>query len=128
MTVKAPTAQQLRVLGERLGLSLDEPDLNSFLGLIGGLIDAYNVVDAMPDNLPEVRYPRTPGRRPAASDHPHNAWYVKSTIRGATGGPLAGRTVAVKDNVCVAGADDGGRCDAGGLCARGRRDDRHATA
>jgi amidase len=103
MTVKAPTAQQLRVLGERLGLSLDEPDLNSFRGLIGGLIDAYNVVDAMPDNLPEVRYPRTPGRRPAASDNPHNAWYVKSTIRGATGGPLAGRTVAVKDNVCVAG-------------------------
>jgi amidase len=103
MTVKAPTTQQLRLLGERLGLSLDEPDLNSFLCVIGGLIDAYNVVDAMPDNLPEVHYPRTPGRRPAAPDNPHNAWYVKSTIRGAAGGPLAGRTVAVKDNVCVAG-------------------------
>jgi len=103
MTVKAPTAQQLRLLGERLGLSLDEPDLDSFLGLIGGLIDAYNVVDAMPDNLPEVRYPRTPGRRPAASDNPHNAWYMKSTIHGAAGGLLAGRTVALKDNVCLAG-------------------------
>jgi amidase len=103
MTVQAPTAQQLRLIGERLGFSLDEPDLNSFAGLISGLIDAYRVVDAMPDNLPEVRHPRSPGGRPAASDNPHNAWYVKSTIRGAVSGPLAGRTVAIKDNICVAG-------------------------
>src|SRR5215472_17748619 len=99
MTVKAPTAQQLRLLGERLGLSLDEPDLDSFLGLIGGLIDAYNVVDAMPDNLPEVRYPRTPGRRPLPGENPHNAWYVKTTVTGAPDGKLKGRRVVLKDNI-----------------------------
>jgi amidase len=103
MTVHAPTVQQLQLIGRRLGFTLNEADVASFLGLMGGLIDAYNVVDAMPDNLPVVRYPRSPGHRPPPSDNPHNAWYVKSAIRGAVGGPLAGRTVAIKDNVCVAG-------------------------
>jgi amidase len=32
-----------------------------------------------------------------------NAWYVKTEIRGAPRGPLHGRTVALKDNVCLAG-------------------------
>ena len=44
---------------------------------------AYNVVDAMPDNLPRVQYPRTPGYRPAGEENKHNAWYVKTTVPGA---------------------------------------------
>ena len=32
-----------------------------------------------------------------------NAWYVKCEIRGAPGGKLSGKTVALKDNVCLAG-------------------------
>ncbi|MEO0763600.1 MAG: amidase, partial [Pseudomonadota bacterium] len=43
------------------------------------------------------------GTRPAPEDNPHNAWAVKVEIRGAPRGPLAGKTVAIKDNVCVAG-------------------------
>ena len=31
------------------------------------------------------------------------AWYIKTTIKGAAKGKLAGKTVAIKDNVCVAG-------------------------
>jgi len=45
----------------------------------------------------------TPGYRPAGDENRYNAWYVKATIQGAPGGKLAGKTVAVKDNVCVAG-------------------------
>ncbi|MFZ8880571.1 MAG: amidase [Paracoccaceae bacterium] len=32
-----------------------------------------------------------------------NAWYIKTEVRGAPKGPLLGRTVALKDNVCLAG-------------------------
>src|SRR5262249_4727890 len=34
---------------------------------------------------------------------PRNAWYRRTSIRGAPDGPLAGKRVAVKDNVMVAG-------------------------
>jgi len=36
-------------------------------------------------------------------ENPGNGWAWKCSIPGAADGPLAGRTVAVKDNVCVAG-------------------------
>ena len=38
-----------------------------------------------------------------AEENPSNGWSWKCSIRGAAEGPLAGRTVGVKDNVCVAG-------------------------
>jgi amidase len=42
-------------------------------------------------------------RRPDASRNPLGAWYVKTNIHGAAQGRLAGRTVALKDNVLLAG-------------------------
>ncbi|MCH8993248.1 MAG: SDR family NAD(P)-dependent oxidoreductase, partial [Acidobacteria bacterium] len=75
----------------------------AFLELMVDTVAAYNVVDAMPDNLPDVKYPRTPGYRPESKENKFNAWYVKTEIKGATDGKLAGKTVVVKDNVCLAG-------------------------
>ena len=103
MVVQKMTPQQVRAAAEQVGLSLTEDDVTSYLGLLAGNIDAYNVVDGLPDYLPEVTYPRTPGYRPAPEDNPYNAWYVKSTIAGAPEGKLKGKTVAIKDNVMVAG-------------------------
>ena len=36
-------------------------------------------------------------------ENPYNAWYWKCEIKGAAKGLLAGKRVAVKDNICVAG-------------------------
>ncbi|MGH8115953.1 MAG: amidase, partial [Rhodanobacteraceae bacterium] len=44
-----------------------------------------------------------PGYAPAAADNPCNAWYYRSEIRGAADGPLRGKRLAIKDNICVAG-------------------------
>ncbi len=103
MPVQNPTADQLREVAEEIGLSLSDDDVQSFLGLMAGSIDAYNIVDQMPDNLPQVRYPRTPGYRPGGDENKYNAWYYKSRIEGASDGPLKGRTVALKDNIMLAG-------------------------
>ncbi len=103
MPVQMPTAEQLRDVADEMGLTLSEEDVQSFLGLIAGSIEAYNVVDGLPDNLPQVRYPRTPGYRPEGEENKYNAWYYKSRIEGAAGGRLAGKTVALKDNVMLAG-------------------------
>ena len=47
--------------------------------------------------------PRAPGYRPEGDENKHNAWYVKTTIKGAPSGKLAGKTIALKDNVSLAG-------------------------
>ncbi len=103
MPVQMPTAEQLRDVADEMGLTLSEEDVQSFLGLIAGSIEAYNVVDGLPDNLPQVRYPRTPGYRPEGEENKYNAWYYKTRIQGAAEGKLAGKTVALKDNVMLAG-------------------------
>src|SRR5262249_61772708 len=57
----------------------------------------------MPDEVPPVKYPRTPGYRPAPEENPRNAWYRKSRGKGAASGKLKGKTVALKDNIMLAG-------------------------
>ena len=103
MPVARPTPEQMADIVEGLGMSLSPERLAEFMDLMGGSFAAYDVVEAMPDFVPEVTYPRTPGVFPDAADNPYNAWYVKTEIKGAPGGKLSGKTVALKDNVCLAG-------------------------
>ena len=90
MSVKVPTPNQLREVAEEVGLSLSDEDLESYRTLMAANIEAYNVVDQMPDYLPEVKYPRTPGYRPEGEENKYNAWYYKTTVEGAADGPLKG--------------------------------------
>src|SRR5262245_32764498 len=63
---------------------------------------AFDAVDSLPEELPAPKYPRAPSYRPTAAENRYNAWYVKTSIKGAADGPLAGKRVALKDNVCLA--------------------------
>ena len=103
MSVVLPTPTQVRAVAAQCGLSLSEEDVASFRGLMQGSVDAYNLVGAMPDEVPEVKYPRTPGYRPAPEVNLRNAWYRKSVVKGASSGKLKGKTVALKDNIMLAG-------------------------
>ena len=103
MAVTLPTEEQIWEIAEDMGLSLSREDVQSYIGLLGPTVEAYNAVGAMPDNLPEVKYPRTPGYRPSAEENPHNAWYFKTSVKGAGRGKLRGRTVVLKDNIMLAG-------------------------
>ena len=101
--IDRPDAQGVRAAGAELGMSLSPEDSASFLGLMEGLFEAYDLVDSMESPLPAIRYDRTPGIRPEPSENPYNAWAVRTDIKGAAGGKLSGKTVAIKDNVNVAG-------------------------
>ena len=103
MTVRRPTFSQLKSIVQGFGMNMSDQRIGEFLSLMDETIKAYDAVDAMPDYLPSVDYPRTAGYRPSAEENPLNAWYVKTEIRGAPRGPLVGKKVAIKDNVCVAG-------------------------
>ncbi|CAN5260216.1 amidase [soil metagenome] len=103
MTVSLPTPEQLVAVADQCGLALSDEDVTSFRALMQGSVDAYNIVAAMPDEVPVVKYPRTPGYRPAPEENLRNAWYRKSVVKGADGGKLKGKTVALKDNIMLAG-------------------------
>ena len=103
MTVKRPTPAQLRAIVQDFGMHLQDDTLREYLTLMEDTFQTYDRVDALPDYLPSVDYPRTPGYRPGPEDNPLNAWYVKTEVRGAPRGPLAGKSIVLKDNVCLAG-------------------------
>lgn len=103
MTIKRPTLAQMRAMAARFGMNLTDAELAEYSQIMEPYIQAYDRLDAMPDNLPEVRYPRSPGRFPDASENPLNAWYVKTEVRGAPDGPLRGKRIVLKDTVCLAG-------------------------
>jgi amidase len=102
-TVKAPTLSQLGEVAAELGFTFSEADLLAHREALLPSIGAYNLVDRLPDELPVVTYPRLPGRRPLPEENRYGAWYVKTEIAGAASGKLAGKRVALKDNICLAG-------------------------
>ncbi|MEE1557096.1 MAG: amidase, partial [Alphaproteobacteria bacterium] len=103
MAVQVPTPDQIEDVADEIGLNVTEADVASYIELMRGTVEAYNVVDAMPDNLPQVSYARTPGYRPGAAENKYNAWHVKTTVNGAARGKLGGKTIVLKDNIMLAG-------------------------
>ncbi|MEJ8572362.1 amidase [Microbaculum marinum] len=103
MLPKPPTVERVAQIARGFGLDLTDDDARSFQGLIAGIMPLYERLESLPEETLPVSYPRTPGWRPEAADNPLNAWYWRCDIRGASEGILAGKTVAVKDNICVAG-------------------------
>ncbi|HEX2528422.1 MAG TPA: amidase [Geminicoccus sp.] len=102
-TVKMPTPDALREIARGLGMTFSNDDLAAHLTAFASSIEAYNDIDKMTDELPAVKYPRTPGYRPTGEENRYGAWYVKTTIEGASSGKLKGKSVVLKDNVLLAG-------------------------
>lgn len=103
MAIERPTTEELQQLANRLHMPLTPEQSAEYLAVMQANFDAYDLIDELPDDIPEVRYPRASGHRPAGDQNPYNAWACKTEVRGAAEGPLAGRTVVLKDNVALAG-------------------------
>jgi amidase len=102
-TVKRPTLEQMKGIVTSLHMNMSDREVGEYLDVLEGTFKAYDRIANMPENLPEVRYPRTPGYRPTGDENTLNAWAVKSEVRGAAHGPMSGKRVVLKDNVCLAG-------------------------
>jgi len=103
MAIHPASASEIEQIAGEMGISLSEEDLAAFPDLIAPFLEGVGELDALPDEFPEVRYPRTPGQRPRPEDNPLGAWYVRSRVDGSGEGPLSGKTVALKDNIMLAG-------------------------
>ena len=102
--IQPPSRAELARIAEEYRLGLSEEELDVFAELAGPTLAGFGRLDELPDESLPVSYPREEiGHRPVGDENPSNGWSWKCSIRGAAEGPLAGRTVGVKDNVCVAG-------------------------
>lgn len=103
MSITRPSVADVAKLAASLHMSMTTEEVAEYHALMGGIFDAYDVVDAHPNPLPKVAYPRTPGAKPPAEQNPLGAWAIRTEVKGAPEGKLAGRTIALKDNVALAG-------------------------
>ncbi len=103
MAIDRPTAEQLQALAQRLHMHLTPEQASEYLTLMQGSFEAYDLIDELPDYTPVAPASPRPSHRPASSDNPLNAWYYRCEVSGAVDGKLAGRSVALKDNIALAG-------------------------
>ncbi len=102
MPVQPPDPAEMARVAEHYGLRLDDADLASFAPVVEGLLTSWDAVEQLyAETAPSA--PQRRWERPADEANPYNAWYVTTAVTAGGQGPLAGRTVAVKDNTMVAG-------------------------
>ena len=97
MSFKMPSTEQVRALGDSLGIDVTDSYADSVIDFIKPFADGYRLIASLADDVPEIKYPRGGYYRPEGEENKHGAWIVKSQIKGASSGKLAGKKIAVKD-------------------------------
>jgi amidase len=103
MSFRLPSTDQVRQLGDDLGMDLSADYANSFITYIRPFAAGFRLLAALPDDLPPVKHPRGGYYRPEGDENKYGAWIVKTHIKGANAGKLAGKKVAIKDTYAIAG-------------------------
>jgi amidase len=103
MPVRPPDDHDLRRINEHYGLGLSDAERSEYTPFVTGLLGSWDALeDLYTRTAPQQRDDRK-WHRPDDGDNRLGAWYVRTEITEGGRGPLAGRTVAIKDNTMVAG-------------------------
>lgn len=96
-------------IASKYGLNIPTSELADWAALISGLNHCAKEILEIPDYYPTVDtslYPRTDIHRPSGPEATdYGGWAWKATVKAVkpTSSILAGKTVALKDNVALAG-------------------------
>lgn len=102
-TLVKVTTDSMESLAKDLDLSFSGAELAVLKQTLNENMEHIEAIHNLPDFIPEVKYPRTPGYEPPPEENKYGAWYYKTNIQGAREGKLLGKRIAIKDNVAVAG-------------------------
>ena len=91
--------EELQEVMESLGMR--RTDAEQYRNVVDGNLSALDFLDTLCPPEPEV--PEREWRYPTDDENPWNAWYVRTDLNTTSTGRLAGRTLAVKDNLLLAG-------------------------
>ncbi|WP_122038430.1 amidase [Asaia bogorensis] len=105
MTIRRPNQKEIADIAAKLGFPLTSGEVSAYGAALASTFEAYDLLDALPDYVPAPRYNRNGGYLPDAFENPYGAWHRKTVISGAATGPLHGKRVVIKDNICVAGVE-----------------------
>ncbi|KAH9513762.1 hypothetical protein Btru_042057 [Bulinus truncatus] len=100
---KAVTPEEIQTLTDDLNYDCSLDQIQAITDVANESVHHLSVLDSLCEPIPKVKYPRTPGYRPAPDDRVGNAWAWRCDVQGASSGKLAGKTFAIKDNTAVAG-------------------------
>jgi amidase len=103
MAVQRPAPEDLAAIARQFHFSIPKERMPDFQALVEGFLAPYDRLDELQEPKRQPRYPRDSGAAPRPEENRLGAWAWRVRIEGADDGPLAGRTVAIKDNVAVAG-------------------------
>ena len=110
--LRPPTRAQLVDYARRHHLTLTDDEADAMLPGIAATLDLYTRIEELDEPSVPLKHPyRDPGHTPLQGEDPYNAFIRFCDVRGSATGPLAGRTVGVKDCIAVAGVPmtNGGR-------------------
>ncbi len=105
MSLRRPSKADLAAISSKRHLQLTEVEIDDLYELVCENLMLYDELEQYPDPVRKVvPAVRIPGPRPAPAADPHNAIVRTCSVKlaGATG-ILAGKSIGVKDTVCVAG-------------------------
>lgn len=103
MTVRRPTVDDLSEINRRLRLGLTPAEVVEFVDLVDETLRIHDWLEQVEEGSSAPAVPDRAAYRPSDEENPLGAWYFKTSIVAGTEGPLVGRSVVVKDNICVAG-------------------------
>ncbi len=107
--MRHPSTPELVELAADLDISFADGEVEDYATIVADTLDLIEGVDEMPTpQFPPREYKYTdrgPSYQPDEKEDPYNAWITKCYIEGAEDGPLAGKTVGLKDNISLAGIE-----------------------
>lgn len=109
MPFRRPSQEELLEIAEAAHMPLNEQEVDDYVELVAGTLDVLERMQEIPEPTfapHDIDYPdRHNVHRPASEDNPHNMWITKVEVKGVDEGPLAGKTIGLKDNVSLAGVE-----------------------